>query len=138
MSFMMVIKPHFSLRTSPSRLGSEQEKWRGRLDPEAVAALEDGKRIFRYGYLLVLVLALGIVVFNLVGLPALGIACAGLGFAVWVPASARSIYLMGRMNKLVAKRYGLEGRFSPPLSFKVLSSTTEFDRWLLAQRRQGA
>src|SRR5947209_6331385 len=132
---LMHYRLRFPLTTSPTRLRSEQEKWKGRLNPDAVTALENGKRVFMTGYLVVLILAAGIVVFNLANLPALAAVSAAAGFAAWIFASARAFYLTSRMKKLVMAQYGLHGRLRPPLSFRVLSSTSDFDRWLLWQRK---
>lgn len=129
-------KLNLSLGTSAERLSELQEEWDGRLDPEAVSALEDSKRIFTVGYFIVLLLVVGTVVFTVVGLPVIGGACAAVAFAVWIPASIRSLYLLSRMNKSVARRYEVEGRFRPPLTFRALSSTAQFDRWLLTQRNR--
>jgi hypothetical protein len=109
--------------------------WESRLGREAVESLERGKRLFNMAHLVVVFLTFLYVASVLAKLPVPGTAFLGLACLIWLPAAARSIYLLKRMESLVRQKYGIAGRFRPPLSFRGLQTPEAFDAWLLHQHR---
>ena len=75
------------------------------------------------------------IIFTVVHAPNAALVCIVLAFVIPIPAFAWSFALMLKMERLVRSEYTIKGPFRPPLSFRVLRSTDEFDRWLFLQTR---
>lgn len=121
-------------KPSPARVQHQLSVWEGRLGQPAVEALEQGKILFRTAYVAAVSMAALFITFTLLHAPNVALAFIFLAFAIEIPTAAWSIACLIRMERFVRSRYGLKEPLRPPLSFRVLRSPTEFDRWLLVQK----
>jgi hypothetical protein len=121
-------------KPSQARVQRQLSVWEGRLGQPAVEALEQGKILFRTAYVGAVSMVALFITFTLLHAPYVALTCIVLAFAIEIPTIAWSIVCLIRMERLVRSRCGLKEPLRPPLSFRVLRSPTEFDRWVLVQK----
>ena len=66
----------------------------------------------------------------------LAVAALAIAFVGFVPAMGVASMMMFSTTRQICKRYDIDPRSKPPLSFKALKSPGAFDEWLLAHGRQ--
>ena len=108
------------------------ERW----GPEAAAKYDRVGTLYSVGGLGSVAMLLVFLVCSASGWRGVAFGALAIAFLVLVPVMFVASMMMFSVTKQICRRYDIDPRSKPPLSFKALKGSESFDAWLVAHGRQ--